>query len=72
MKLFADDANQEISSKCPLSLQQLVNDDELLKVDMWMRRNQLTINYSKTNFMILSKKKVDHNFDVKIGKYKIQ
>ena len=40
--------------------------NELLKVDEWMRTNQLTLNYSKTIFMILAKKNVDHNFDIKL------
>ena len=37
-----------------------------------MRTNQLTITYSKTNFMILAKKNVDHKFDIRIGENKLQ
>ena len=31
--------------------------DQLTKIDDWMKINQLTINYKKTNFMIFTRKK---------------
>ena len=41
---------------------------ELLKVQNWMRINKLTINYKKTNYMILIKKKLNNfPFVIKIG-----
>ena len=55
VKLFADDAVLSLSNKIPNSLQFDIN-LELLKVENWMRINKLTINYKKTNYMILTKK----------------
>ena len=31
--------------------------DQLTKIDDWMKTNQLTINYKKTNFTIFTRKK---------------
>ena len=52
--LFADDTNLHLSNT---SLQQLQIEvsREINKVDKWMTKNRLTLNYSKSNYMILSK-----------------
>ena len=55
VKIFADDAVLSLFNKSPNSLQ-FDNNLELLKVENWMRINKLTINYKKTNYMILTKK----------------
>ena len=55
VKLFADDAVLSLSNKSSKSLEFDIN-SELVKVENWMRINKLTINYKKTNYMILTKK----------------
>ena len=52
--LFADDAFLTLSDKNLNSLQKRVN-DELFKIDLWLRTNKLSLNYSKTSFMIINK-----------------
>ena len=51
--LFADDTNLHLSNT---SLQQLQIEvsREINKVDKWITKNRLTLNYSKSNYMILS------------------
>ena len=56
VRLFADDAILTLSNKDEKNLQHIMN-DQLTKIDDWMKINQLTINYKKTNFMIFTKKK---------------
>ena len=52
--LFADDAFLTLSDKNLNSLQKRVN-DELFKIDLWLRTNKLSLNYSKISFMIINK-----------------
>ena len=56
MRLFADDAILTLSDKDEKNLQHIMN-DQLTKIDDWMKINQLIINYKKTNFMIFTRKK---------------
>ena len=56
VRLFADDAILTSSDKDEKNLQHIMN-DQLTKIDDWMKINQLTINYKKTNFMIFTRKK---------------
>jgi len=46
--------------------------NELRKIDDWMKINKLSINYNKTKFMIISSKKTLHNVKISIGKHKIE
>ena len=46
--LFADDANLKFSGKSTALLEQKMN-EELLKVDDWMKANKLSLNYKKKN-----------------------
>ena len=50
--LFADDTNLHLSNKNLNQLQIDVN-NELKKIDYWMKINKLSINYSKINYMII-------------------
>ena len=52
--LYADDAFLTLSDKNLNSLQKRVN-EELFKIDLWLRTNKLSLNYSKTSFMIINK-----------------
>ena len=64
--LFADDRLLTISCANSANLQYGVN-SELQKVDEWMRYNKLSINYSKTTYMLInSNLSQSRNFKVKI------
>nr|CAB3264535.1 pol-like protein [Phallusia mammillata] len=52
-RLFADDTCLWISAYKSSTLQMSVN-TELTKVDKWMRANQLSLNYTKTKYMLFS------------------
>ena len=56
--LFADDINLHMSNSSFNILQTTVN-LELYKIDQWLRANKLSLNYNKTNFMLLTSRK--HN-----------
>ena len=56
--LFADDINLHMSNSCFDVLQTTVN-LELCKIDHCLRANKLSLNYNKTNFMLLNSRK--HN-----------
>jgi len=57
---FADDINLHVSNSCSNVLQTTVK-LELCKIDHWLRANKLSLNYNKTNFMLLISRK--HNPD---------
>ena len=49
---------------------QIVVNTELQKIDNWLRRNKLSLNYSKTNFLLINKhphKKLECNFTLSIN-----
>ena len=50
--LFGDDANLNMSYSSIQTLQLLVN-QEINKVDEWLKNNKLTLNYKKSNYMII-------------------
>ena len=56
--LFVDDINLHMSNSSFNVLQTTVN-LELCKIDHWLRANKLSLNYNKTNFMLLASRK--HN-----------
>ena len=62
--LFADDTNLTLTHSRPEMLQQ--------KVINWMRINKLSINYCKSEFMIITKKQFKHKFEVVIEDNKIK
>ena len=65
--LFADVTLLTISCANSANLQCGVN-SELQKVDEWMRYNKLSINYSKTTYMLInSNSSQSCNFEVKIN-----
>ena len=69
--LFADDINLHMSNFCFNVLHTTVN-LELCKIDHWLRANKLSLNYNKTNFMLLTSRK--HNsasFKVTISNHTI-
>ena len=63
IRLFADDACLSYSSNNPVNLNKIVN-NELENINNWRIKNKLTVNFSKSNFMVFSRKKL--NFEYKI------
>lgn len=69
--LFADDTNLHLSHSNSKYLQQQVS-QEIVKIDEWMRKNKLTLNYEKSNFMIIGNKLSKTNgFKLVINKHVI-
>ena len=71
MHLFADETNLTLTHSQPEMLQQKVNEN-MQKIINWMRINKLSINYSKSEFMIITKKQFKHKFEVVIEDNKIK
>ena len=69
--LFADDTNLTLMHSQPEILQQKVNEN-MQKIINWMRINKLSINYSKSEFMIITTKQFKHKFEVIIEDNKIK
>ena len=69
--LFADDTNLTLTHPQPEMLQKKVNEN-MQKIINWMRINKLSINYSKSEFMIITKKQFKHKFEVVIKNNKIK
>ena len=71
IQLFGDDAILSHTNTNPSKLHNEIN-KKLSKVDNWMKANQLTINYKKTNYMIFAKKRINQfTFTIQIGQNKI-
>ena len=66
--LFADDSNLFLSDKNLINRERVIN-CELVKVKDWLNANKLTLNVSKSNFVIFHshKKKVNHNLNISIN-----
>ena len=70
--LFADDTLLTIACANSAKLQNGVN-NELQKVDEWMRYNKSSLNYSKTTYILLNSNQSQCcNFNVKINDNKIK
>ena len=59
--MHIDDPILTCIDKNPNILQQKTN-AELKKIEDWMKTNKLTINYKKTNYMIITKRKINKSF----------
>ena len=72
VKLFADDTNLTM---CSNSLDELQNNVNLESTNVinWMRNNKLSINFAKTEYMIVTKKKLGKHlkFEIKIDNHVI-
>ena len=65
-RIFSDDTNVFASARDLKTLEKIVN-SELKKVKIWCDVNRLSINFSKTNFMIIkSPKKKDDQVNINI------
>ena len=66
VNLFADDTNLIMSGSDAKHLEMDIN-NELANVDNWMRKNKLSINFSTTEYMLISRKKEKSQFKVFIN-----
>ena len=67
--MYADDTVLIMSGSKPNSLESRIN-NELEQVDIWLRKNKLSLNYSKTNYIIYNKqpnKSFDSDFKLAIN-----
>ena len=69
--LYADDINLTLTHSQPEMLLQKVNEN-MQKIINWMRINKLSINYSKSEFMIITKKQFKHKFEIVMEDNKIK
>ena len=71
--IFADDTFLLLTDSNLNNLENRVN-HQLHKIDYWLRKNKLSLNYVKTNYMIINKQprtKVDCEFNLHINDYTI-
>ena len=66
VKLFADDTNLTMSHYKDKKLQNNVN-NELENISDWMRCNKLSINFSKTEYLQITRTKIKSSFEIKIN-----
>ena len=71
VNLFADDAHLLLSNQSPKTLQTKVN-TELIKISNWLKTNQLTLNLTKTTYLIITKKTLTHKFHITIDNYELE
>ena len=65
VRLFADDACLLLDHYKTDQLEKNVN-LELIKINNWMKTNKLTINFSKTNYVIFSNKTNNYDYNIEI------
>ena len=70
-RLFADDTNLTFSHKNITKLNCIVN-TELNHIDDWMKINKLSINYTKTKFMLITRNIIHHQFHLNMGSHSIE
>ena len=64
INIFADDTNLTLANKNYKVLEKV--NAKLNKINNWMQSNKLTINHKKTEFILITKKKIN-KFDIKIN-----
>ncbi len=65
-RLFADDISILLANKKLDILEQIMN-TELQKVSAWLLANKLSLNISKSNFLLISSRKTDKSIKLKIN-----
>ena len=63
IKLFADDACLSYSSFEYNNLETEIN-NELKKINQWRKINKLSVNFSKSNYMVFTQKKININMNI--------
>ena len=64
--LFTDDSSLTLSHSGADTLQASVI-EELNKIDFWMKINKLSVNYKKTECIVVTQKKLEPKFKLRIG-----
>ena len=73
-KLFADDTVLTLSNSCIKTLQREVN-QELEEINNWMKINKLSLNSTKTKYMLIKgsrKSHISNECNIHIGKHKLE
>ena len=72
-KLFADDTILTLSDVCEKKLNKQIN-SEIDKIDQWMKLNNLSLNFTKTKFMLFRPNiaKNPYKFTIEIGKHVLE
>ena len=71
VQLFADDTIRVMTSNDLKKLEKTAN-DEINKIEKWLLLNKLTLNHSKTNYMLFSpQKECGKNFSLSINEQNI-
>ena len=65
-RLFADDTSILFANKCLDALEQTIN-SELVKVSSWLLANKLSLNVSKSNFLLVCSRKPNRDIQLKIN-----
>ena len=71
IRLLVNDANLTASHYNKDALAKLVK-NELVRISNWMKINKLTINYTKTDYIIITNKTEKLNYTAKIDQTKIR
>ena len=66
VKLYADDTALIMKHNNAVKMQENVN-SAIKHIEKWMEANKLTINYTKSEYMIITNKKLKHKFEIKIN-----
>ena len=69
LTLFADDTYLSLSSSSLIRLKTQVN-NEINKVDKWLRSNKLSLNYKKSSYLVINKfplQSIDIDFEISIN-----
>ena len=64
--LFADDTNIFLSGDDAKEISNTLS-IELYKLNSWFAVNKLSLNVSKTNYMIFGNKKIDKDMNIRVG-----
>ena len=70
-KLFADDTCLLFSANSITELQHIAN-NELAKIENWLVSNKLTLNHSKTKFMVISKRGRSAALNIRLNNHVIE
>ena len=71
VKLFEDDTNLTMSHYKNKELQNNVN-NELENICDWRRCNKLSINFAKTEYLLITRTKIKSSFEIKISNHIIK
>ena len=71
MRLFADDAFLSYQHSDPACVNKVIN-EELRKVDEWLRANKVFINYFKTKFLLFNNTSRKFDFKIHINRFNIE